>query len=624
MSALLRLANIEKTYNITKTQKQVVLKGIDIEFDRGEFVALIGESGCGKSTMINILGGLDTEYTGSVIVKDQFIRDYTEKQMDDYRKQRVGMVFQNYNLISHLTLAENIEISMRMSDIEYHTRHERALDLLNMVGLKEYSEKYPTQLSGGQQQRVAIARALANNPSIILADEPTGALDKDSEDVILSILRKIVENGKLVIIVTHSEVVASHCNRVIRIEDGVIASDDEVYKIKQNGKFERTIMPKPIKTKDIAKISFNNLYQKLSRSLIVAIGLSLGIAAMVLILNLGKGLTNYVEDVYADNLQTTQMTITKDDYSTFSDMELTQILSIDGIDSIHQTTTLEDLTYTYNETTDSLATLSTFYDDYYPTILYGTLPEDETGILINETLATILATDGIISSIGTTVTLTIDEIDYAYVITGIYDDLTSTANEANGYVISDNIDTLLGDNYDINTIYINLEGVDYISSALEEFDAIHVNVLQADNSANSVLSYIEKGTKILTGVSAISMVVAAIMIFIVLYITIVERTKEIGILRAIGSRKKDISKMFIIEAGMIGIAGGVFGVLFAVIITVFTNTVTDISLGTSLISYNVSFYIMGIFMSFIVSVIAGIAPAVKAADLDPAVSLRYE
>ncbi len=624
MAVLLRLANIAKTYNITKTQKQEVLKGIDAEFDRGEFVALVGESGCGKSTLINILGGLDTEYTGSVVCKEQFLRDFNEKQMDDYRKKRVGMVFQNYNLITHLTLAENIEIAMRMSDISFKVRHDRALDLLKMVGLKEYADKYPTQLSGGQQQRVAIARALANNPSIILADEPTGALDNESEEIILKILKKVVESGKLVIVVTHSEKVANHCNRIVRISEGVVVSDETKYKIKKSGEFEKTIMPKPIKTKDVAKISLNNIKQKKSRSLIVSVGLSLGIAAMVLILNLGNGLTDYVQEVYADNLQSTQLTVTEDNYTTISSAEIAEIQEIEGIGSIYDSSTILTAEYTYLESSIDIKHLSAFYTNYSPVILYGSLPDESGGIIINETLAAAITDGAMISCIGTELTIEYSETTHIYTITGIYDDTTAYYSYPNVLLTSEDLETLCDDDITINTLYIAVDGVENVSIVMEDLESLGYNVFQEDNSANSVLSYIEMGTGILTGVSAISMVVAAIMIFIVLYISIVERTKEIGILRAIGARKHDISKMFIFEAGMIGLMGGVLGVLFSLGISLFTNTVTNISLGTTLINYDVVYYLLGLLMSVLVSVIAGIAPAVKAADLDPAVSLRFE
>jgi len=252
------------------------------------------------------------------------------------------------------------------------------------------------------------------------------------------------------------------------------------------------------------------------------------------------------------------------------------------------------------------------------------LSSDLGSVVINETLASSLSDDGIISSIGTDIVISYLDVDYTFTITGIYEDLSETYDEPNALIYGTDLEMLYSDEISINTIYVNLESVDYINLVLEDLDTLGFNVYQADNSANSVLSYIEIGTKILTGVSAISMVVAAIMIFIVLYISIVERTKEIGILRAIGTRKKDISKMFIFEAGIIGFAGGLFGVVFAFGISLFTNTITNISLETTLISYNVSYYVFGILVSFLVSVIAGIAPAVKAADLDPAISLRFE
>ena len=142
-----------------------------MELGSGELVRLLGESGCGKSTLLNIIGGLDTDYTGSVVIRGKFIRDYSENEMDDYRKKKVGLIFQNYNLIPHMTLKENVEIAMKMTDIEESEMKKRALELLELVGLKEHADKYPNQLSGGQKQRVAIARSLANNPEIILADE---------------------------------------------------------------------------------------------------------------------------------------------------------------------------------------------------------------------------------------------------------------------------------------------------------------------------------------------------------------------------------------------------------------------------------------------------------------------
>ncbi len=624
MASLLRLANISKTYSITKTQKQDVLKGVTATFEHGEFVALLGESGCGKSTLINILGGLDSEYTGSVIVKGKFTRDFTPKQMDDYRKKRVGLIFQNYQLISHMSVIENVEIAMQMTDINPTVRRKRAHDLLKLVGLDAYSEKQPSQLSGGQEQRVAIARALANNPSIILADEPTGALDKQSQEQILTILRKIVEAGKLVIIVTHSALVASHCNRVVKLDDGTIVSDETKYKIKKRGQFEKTIMPKPIRTKELSKLSYRNLIQTKSRSLLVSVGMSIGIAAMIVILALGQGLTHYVQTVYADNLQSTQVTVYRSDYDEISDTRIETIDDISGTKSIIESTYLEDITYVYEDLDDTISGLSAYYSSFYPAMVYGAMGDENT-IIINETLASTLTDQSIISVIGTTIQLTIDDVYHTYTITGIYDDASSDNDEAHALMDDTNLTALIDTNdLDTNMLYITLTDVTYVNTVLDDLETLGYQTYQDDSSAQQVITYIEIGTKVLTGVGMISMVVASLMIFIVLYISIVERTKEIGILRAIGAQKKDIRRMFIFEAAMLGLAGGTIGVFISILITVLTNSITGISLETNLISYNVLYYLFGLLLSVLVSLLAGIAPSLKAADLDPVESLRFE
>ncbi len=624
MPALLRLANIEKSYIITKTQKQSVLKGIDLEFNSGELVALIGESGCGKSTLINILGGLDSEYTGSVVCKGKFLRDYTESQMDDYRKKRVGLIFQNYNLISHMTIVENVEIAMQMTDIEPKVRHDRTMELLKLVGLNQYAKKLPSQLSGGQCQRVAIARALANNPSIILADEPTGALDKESADIIMKILKKIVESGKLVIIVTHSQLVANHCSRVVQIDDGKIVSDEKKYDIKITGNYEKVIVPKPIKTKDIMKLSFRNLKQTKSRSILVSVGMSIGIAAFVLILCLSSGLRNYVKVVYADNLQSTEITVTKNNNDNFSMAQFSSIEDLTGVKTVKESSIIKNATYVYNDNTSDIGELSGFYDDFYPAILYGTLPTTDSNIIINEAFASSLTSGSIIAVVGTQIDVTYNGEINTFTIAGIYEDNTNSSSEPNALIDNNDLLTISSSTYNCNVLYVKLDDVSYINSVLADLGSLGLHTYQSTNAAQTALTYIDLGTKVLTGVSGISLVVAAIMIFVVLYISIIERTKEIGILRAVGAQKTDIRKMFIFEAGMLGLMGGVIGCTFSLIISIMTNIITHVSLQNALISYHVLYYILGLLISLFVSILAGIAPAMKASDLDPVESLRYE
>ena len=178
--SLLTLANIKKTYQVDKGVEQTVLKGINLSFEAGEFVSILGESGCGKSTLMNIIGGMDSQYEGQVSVNGVTLKGMKGKALDDYRKANIGFIFQSFNLIPHLTVLDNVALAMEMMSMTKQERIQRATELLTQVGLKDHLHKRPNQLSGGQKQRVSIARALANDPEIILADEPTGALDKET------------------------------------------------------------------------------------------------------------------------------------------------------------------------------------------------------------------------------------------------------------------------------------------------------------------------------------------------------------------------------------------------------------------------------------------------------------
>ncbi len=640
--ALLKIANLKKSYNITKTQKQNVLKGIDIEFKSGDLVAILGESGCGKSTLINILGGLDTDYTGSVVIKGDYIRDFSEKQMDDYRKKRVGLIFQNYNLIGHYTILENVELAMTIADIDKKVRKERALDLLKMVGLGNYPDKYPNQLSGGQKQRVAIARALANNPTIILADEPTGALDKNSAEIVMNILKKIAESGKLVLIVTHSQKVADECGRVVTIDDGKVVSDVVTKKLKVDSKRDKEIVPKNIKTKDIFKLAWSNIRQSRSRSLLVSIGMSIGIAAMILILCLSTGLTKYVNNIYGSTYGTLQMEVSKSSYSTMSSSDTSVISELDGVeaDSVVLSSMLTGASYSYTSTTTNnegeeettsrtgtvtrILPLATSGDyDYAPTLLLGSLPESAGEIYVNSTMASALSRNDTYSLIGTSLTITYDDADYTYTIVGIYEDNSDYSSYSNVYLFESDIETIAGEELN-NIIYLTLSDTTYIDAVSSDLQTLGYTVLQDSSSVDMVLNYIDIGADVLTVVGGISLVVSAIMIFIVLHISVNERIKEIGILRAVGTRKKDIRKIFIFEAGILGVMGGIFACAIALVLSLVTNLVCMVAISYSIISYNILFYLLGFVLIVIISILAGVSPSMRASDLDPVECLRAE
>ncbi len=621
--ALLKVANLKKSYAITTTQKQEVLKGIDIEFKSGDLIALLGESGCGKSTLINILGGLDTDYTGSIIIKNEFIRDFSEQQMDDYRKKRVGLIFQNYNLIPHMSIKDNIEIAMTISDIDKETREERALDLLKMVGLGNYAQKLPNQLSGGQKQRVAIARALANNPTIILADEPTGALDENSSQVVMQILKKIAESGKLVIIVTHSTKIANQCGRIVKMENGKIVSDTKVNKFKIATTRDKEIKPKNIKVKNVLNLSTNNIKQQKSRNMLVSIGMAISIMAVLLILCLSSGLSNYVNNIYADSLQSLQLVVTNHRGTLFSDSQIENINGLDGVSSVYETYYSSKASYIYSNSEESIASLNSYFVDICePELLHGEINEDgETKyIVISEGFAYKLNSESLIASVGENITVKVGLRSQIFQVSGIVE-----GDKVSAYISHSAIKTLVGsDDGDFNILYVIAEEGSYVSALKTDLEALGFNVTQEESPLDSVMEYLDLGTSLLSIVGAVSLIVSAIMIFIVLYISVNERMKEIGILRAVGARKKDIRNMFMFEAGTIGFISGILAVGLCFALSLITNIICLATLSYSLISYHIGYYLLGVLASTIIGILAGISPAIKAADLDPVEALRAE
>ena len=306
---MLVLKGIVKNYVVAK-QPFPALRGVDLSFRNNEFVSILGPSGCGKTTMMNIIGGLDRYTAGDLIVDGKSTKNFNESEWDSYRNATIGFVFQTYNLISHLSVVDNVEMSLRLSGVGQKERRKRAMDVLIEVGLKDHVFKRPNQLSGGQMQRVAIARALVNNPKILLADEPTGALDTTTSGQILDLIKKI-SKGRLVIMVTHNAELASlHSDRIVKLLDGRVVDDTrpDVVDSEASGKLmtKRTTMP----FSTALKTSANNLLTKKGRTLITSLAGSIGIIGIALVLSISQGMTTYVGTLQSDTLAGFPITIT--------------------------------------------------------------------------------------------------------------------------------------------------------------------------------------------------------------------------------------------------------------------------------------------------------------------------
>lgn len=627
--AYLQLANIKKEYNISRTETQQVLRNISAEFKQGEMVALLGESGSGKSTLINILGGLDTNYTGSIILNGEFLKDYTEKQMDDYRKKRVGMIFQSYNLISNISVIENVKIAMKISGLDEKIQTERAMKLLKVVKMEHAAEKMPNQLSGGQKQRVAIARALANNPEIILADEPTGALDKESAELVMLILKKIAESGKLVIVVTHSQKVAACCSRVISIAEGVIAQDVKATPIKSKSRARRPVKAGGISTKNIMVLAWKNLWRSRQRSVLVSVAMSIGIAAVILILLLSAGITDYVNNVLISSDEVLSFEIENPDGTSFTDSEIKTVEKLDGVsDAYAAAISKNNVSYKYGSVGGTLLTLSTT-EGALPQAVVGETPL-EGQIYINESFAKDICPgdDYVNEAVGEVVELYMEQgQSVSLTVSGVYGDGSSYSGFSCAYVSRDTLETLydsVGRALLSNKLIVCVENSSSLSAVREDLETLGYTVSGENASLSDILTYIDLGTMVLTAVGAISLVVSAIMIFIVLYISVIERTKEIGVLRAIGGSKSNIRRIFLFEAAFLGAISGAIAVALSLTVAIIVNVCTA-SLGVGIVSYGYGvYYVAGILLSILLSVCSGLAPASYAAALDPVESLRRE
>ena len=316
---MLELKNITKSYKIGET-KQKVLKGINIKFRRNEFTSILGSSGSGKTTLLNIIGGLDKYDDGDLIIEGISTKKYYSSDWDAYRNHRVGFIFQSYNLIMHQSVLQNVEIALTLSGVSKSERKSKAIEALKKVGLKDHINKKPNQLSGGQMQRVAIARALVNDPEIILADEPTGALDSVTSVQIMDLLKEIAKD-KLVIMVTHNpDIAKEYSTRIIELKDGVIVNDSNPYKNDKEEFQERKITKTSMSLLSALSLSFNNLLTKKGRTFLTAFAGSIGIIGIALILSLSNGVNKYAKNLEKDSLSDYPISIEKVSYDLFGSL----------------------------------------------------------------------------------------------------------------------------------------------------------------------------------------------------------------------------------------------------------------------------------------------------------------
>ena len=368
---MLKLKNIKKDYIMTDESVHAI-KDLSINFRKNEFVAILGPSGCGKTTLLNIIGGLDRYTSGDLFIKGRSTKQYKDLDWDVYRNHSIGFIFQSYNLIGHISVLANVEIALTIAGVKKQERKERALRALEIVGIKDKAKKRPNQLSGGQMQRVAIARALINDPEILLADEPTGALDSETSVQIMELITEIAKD-RLVIMVTHNpELAQKYATRIVTMSDGEIVTDSapydgetvEIIETKKVEKETQEVVEPAKKSKTSMSfmtalgLSFNNMMTKKGRTVLVSFAGSIGIIGIALILSVSYGFNNYIESVESDAMSTYPLIVSAKSsssslLSSFSSGTKHELSQYSDKDQVVENSFMTDLFTSVNEVTEN-------------------------------------------------------------------------------------------------------------------------------------------------------------------------------------------------------------------------------------------------------------------------------
>ena len=763
---MLELKKISKSYK-TGSCVQQALKEVSIQFRNNEFVAILGASGSGKTTLLNIIGGLDQYDSGDLIINNKSTKKFKAIDWDRYRNHCVGFIFQNYNLIPHISILDNVEMGMTLSGVNSKTRKKKAKEALKKVGLLEHIHKKPNQLSGGQMQRVAIARALVNNPDIILADEPTGALDTKTSIQIMDLIKEIAKD-KLVIMVTHNpDLAKDYATRIIEFKDGTKISDSNPVTEKEKDTSILKIKKTAMNFRTALKLSFNNIKTKKGRTLLTAFASSIGIIGIALILSLSNGFKIEVDNFEKNTLSqapviisTQAMTmseetvsqIKKEDSPKYPKEEKvyaledvmktvlhTNILSDEYIEyvkkldtsllsgvSYQQATNFNIITKTkdgYKLVTDSSNWIllptnpnknegGIIYDNF--DILAGEINENEPGLILqvnskNQIYQSTLEALGLsgkevsfedilnqeLKVVGNdnyylqygSIFVPNQDLEELYqnknnitlkvqaIIRGKSDKEMITNGSGIGYtnaltelVISKNKDSkivsyqeksdyniltnqpfdekdssmntkeimlgYLGKDVKPNVIYLypkDFESKKEITTYLDKYneDKEEKDVVEYTDMAAMISTLsgniMDAITVVLVAFSSISLIVSSIMIAIITYISVLERIKEIGILRALGARRKDIKRVFNAETFIIGLTSGILGILIAYLLTIPANKIIENLSGLAGVAkLNIYHAIILVIINIILTMIGGAIPSRMASKKDPVEALRTE
>ncbi|EAK3364127.1 ATP-binding cassette domain-containing protein [Campylobacter lari] len=640
------LENIQKKINNT-----TILENINLYIQKGEFVAIIGQSGSGKTSLLNIIGTLDEPSSGKYFLDVYEVTNLNKDEKARIRREKIGFIFQRYNLLSLLNAKDNVALPAVYAGKNKHERSQKAKELLSFLELEHKELSKPNELSGGQQQRVSIARALMNGGELILADEPTGALDSKSGKIVLEILNKLNEQGHTVVLVTHDREIAARAKRVIEIKDGKIISDNGV---KKADEIKAKLMPKEKKSFNLLK---NQLFESLKmsvasivahklRSLLTMLGIIIGIASVVCVVALGLGAQQ--------NILASISSIGTNTIEVVSGRGLGDIRSGRTRLNLSDLKTLSSLPYLEAVEADmGKVGVVTYKNNSLQARIHGVGPnhlrlrgfvmvdgrfinnediKDNTNICIvdENALRFLFDNDGAKNILGKSIIFNKQPLTIVGVLKKERDnkDFKPDENTIKIYTPYSTLMNKITGDKQIRAIVTKVK--DEINPALAEEAMVKILEIKRGKkdfftiNSDAIKNAIEENTATLTllisSIAVVSLIVGGIGVMNIMLVSVSERTREIGVRMAIGARKEDILMQFLIEAVLICSLGAIFGVMLSfVIIEVFNS----LNFGfTMILSLNSVF--LGLLSSVLIGVVFGFFPAKNAANLNPISALSKE
>lgn len=641
---MIKLENVSKTFQFGENEI-CALKDINLTIQKGEFVAIMGQSGSGKSTLMNILGALDTPSSGSYFIDGREISRFDLDELAMLRSKKFGFVFQRYNLISTLNSMQNVALSAVYAGVEKSVREAKANEILSDLGLGDKTQNLPNKLSGGQQQRVSIARALINGGEIILADEPTGALDSKSGIKVMEIIKNLHEKGHTIILVTHDSNIAKWANRIIEIKDGEILTDTKKSELKfelkeQNLPQKREISANFDRFKESFKMSISSIFAHKLRSILTMLGIIIGVMSVICVIALGKGSqeqimssikrigTNTIEifpgSGFGDMRSGRIKTLTRDDASYLAKQNFLDY-------STPNTNTSGVITYANKNINgslrgggkDSLAVNGITLQSGR-TFSADDIENSRAVVIIDQNAKNELFADE--NPIGKTIFF--NRRPLSIIGVAAPNDAFGSSENVRIYApYTSVINNITGDRY-IHSITVKVKD-DIDSQAAEErvkklLSQKHGKsdffTFNSDTIKQTVESTTQTMQLLIASIAAISLIVGGIGVMNIMLVSVTERTKEIGIRMAIGARKSDIMQQFLIEAVLLCVLSGIIGVILAF----FAGEIFNWLNLDFVMRFSVAPVVLSLVASSAIGIIFGYIPALQASKLNPIDALLQE